>query len=678
MGNSSDFLPDADGKERFLQSLQDKLEQISAFWHKLSHEDWTQVVAEQLLDAIQDICSNALLHDLTKLHERARAIEAYLDGYADTGKAASDSQIEELNNLFQQLEVVISEITSEHVPAPQQPTGKLVFCLQHEAMVMSELQPHLEKLGFETSQFDDASDMAKNLHDHAPAVIVVETTLLKAIAPLKNELQRLKAQYNMHIPVVFVASHDDIQLRVSAMRVGADRYFSPPHDLQRIASEVRNLASPQSLHKNRVLIIEDDPPQAEFAASILRKAEMIVQTVTHPLHVMDALKQFNPDIILMDIYMPDANGLELTTIIRDDLRFTAIPIVFLSGETDPDKQLDALELGGDDFISKPIRPRHLISVVNNRIQRTRELVRAISLQFECGDAAEVEAMSNESTGEVQAELLGDSQINELPLEGAPAGTTTETATPSDPLQKIADDIRQAFATEGFVNYYQPILSVKEHLHDYYSLMISLPGTDTFFSWKDLMPAAKKYELQGRLDKWAIDQAIDALDQLRKQGKQGTIFIPQSISSLHDDSVPEWILSRLRSRQIVGTNIALEFNLKELAYDLKAGKNYFDRLKLMGLGICVTDFPAKKAAFKLIRFLGIDYLKVSDKLLNTENTVINSFINQAHKHAARVIVSDISDPRYVNLHWTSVADFIQGDFISPPGKSMDFDFNQSTL
>ena len=54
--------------------------------------------------------------------------------------------------------------------------------------------------------------------------------------------------------------------------------------------------------------------------------------------------------------MPEVNGIELTTIIRDHQEFAAIPIVFLSGEQNADKQLDALSVGGDDFVAKPIRP----------------------------------------------------------------------------------------------------------------------------------------------------------------------------------------------------------------------------------------------------------------------------------------------------------------------------------
>ena len=79
--------------------------------------------------------------------------------------------------------------------------------------------------------------------------------------------------------------------------------------------------------------------------------------------MLDSLGEFKPDLILMDIYMPEVNGIELTTIIRDHQEFVTTPIVFLSGEQNADKQLDALSVGGDDFIfiySKNIFFREMI------------------------------------------------------------------------------------------------------------------------------------------------------------------------------------------------------------------------------------------------------------------------------------------------------------------------------
>jgi len=88
---------------------------------------------------------------------------------------------------------------------------------------------------------------------------------------------------------------------------------------------------------------------------------------------MESLLEFAPDLILIDIYMPGCNGMELAKVIRQLDAFVSIPIVFLSAESNLDKQLIAMGLGADDFLTKPIQPLHLVSSVSSRIQRSLKL-----------------------------------------------------------------------------------------------------------------------------------------------------------------------------------------------------------------------------------------------------------------------------------------------------------------
>jgi Response regulator containing a CheY-like receiver domain and a GGDEF domain len=125
----------------------------------------------------------------------------------------------------------------------------------------------------------------------------------------------------------------------------------------------------------RVLIVEDDRSQAIFAESILRKAGMTTRMCTDPLAALDQLDEFQPELILMDLYMPACDGMELTSIIREREAFVSTPIVFLSGEQNEEKHFEALDSGGDDFLNKPIRPKHLIAAVTNRVRRARQLER---------------------------------------------------------------------------------------------------------------------------------------------------------------------------------------------------------------------------------------------------------------------------------------------------------------
>ena len=125
----------------------------------------------------------------------------------------------------------------------------------------------------------------------------------------------------------------------------------------------------------RILIVEDDRTQALFAQSVLHGAGMKAEVQMQPDGVIDAIGRFDPDLILMDLHMPGLDGMRLTSLIRQQAEFQLLPIVFLTGDPDPERQFEVLESGADDFLTKPIRPRHLIAAVSNRIQRSRAQLR---------------------------------------------------------------------------------------------------------------------------------------------------------------------------------------------------------------------------------------------------------------------------------------------------------------
>ena len=107
--------------------------------------------------------------------------------------------------------------------------------------------------------------------------------------------------------------------------------------------------------------------------SVLFGAGMHAQVASVTSEVMAAMEQLRPDLVLMDLHMPGLDGAELTAMIRGHAEFALTPVVFLTGDDDPERRFDALDIGADDFLRKPVRPRHLISAVQNRIRRARAL-----------------------------------------------------------------------------------------------------------------------------------------------------------------------------------------------------------------------------------------------------------------------------------------------------------------
>ncbi len=223
----------------------------------------------------------------------------------------------------------------------------------------------------------DPEEMAEMIGAIAPHLVIVDAKFADALPLLGAAITAARDAARHRVFMIVLAERQDVTLRLGAMRAGADIFMPPPVDARDVLVRARELLETRNEEPFRVLIVEDDRAQSMFAESILRKAGVETHAVLEALDALDMLEQFDPELILMDLNMPGCDGIELTTLIRERERFLNTPIVFLSGEQDSERRFDALNVGGDDYLTKPIRPKHLISAVTNRIRRARQLQKRV-------------------------------------------------------------------------------------------------------------------------------------------------------------------------------------------------------------------------------------------------------------------------------------------------------------
>ena len=366
-------------KAVFLRDLPGVVEQIERLWQSLRDNGWAMPQLEELSSHLHKLAEGGRKYELVALNDSLFALQAYLSSFASDEQGPAGEQLDKIDGLVRSLSQATADTVASNPVngAPAIAPASLIYSLGREKP-LEDVAGALEAGGASVERMDDIDDVLEALPGNPPSLILADTSTLPGIAPLAAERSRLQAEQNLHIPLVFVSRSNALELRVEAIRAGSDAYFVAPFDKRETARKIMQLLTPVAEEQYRIMVVEDDPSQAGFAASILTRAGMEVRTITEPMRVLDALESFLPDLILMDIYMPDVNGIELTTIIREQKKFVATPIVFLSGEQSADKQLDALSFGGDDFIPKPIRPKHLLTVVRNRVRRTRKMLAAYS------------------------------------------------------------------------------------------------------------------------------------------------------------------------------------------------------------------------------------------------------------------------------------------------------------
>lgn len=120
-----------------------------------------------------------------------------------------------------------------------------------------------------------------------------------------------------------------------------------------------------------ILIVDDEPDILEFLSYNVRKEGYKVFTASNGIEALRLVQQINPSLILLDVMMPKMDGIETCQVIRKDLNMVQPVIAFLTARTEDYAQIAGFEAGADDYISKPIRPRLLISKIESLLRRLK-------------------------------------------------------------------------------------------------------------------------------------------------------------------------------------------------------------------------------------------------------------------------------------------------------------------
>ncbi len=127
--------------------------------------------------------------------------------------------------------------------------------------------------------------------------------------------------------------------------------------------------------RGQLLAVDDDPLILDYLTDLFKDLPLDITTVANPLRFWDNLKETQPDLVLLDVDMPDVTGLELCRLIRADADWAELPVVMLTGTVRPADVSSLFAAGADDYVAKPVVGPELISRIDNRLERVRLLRR---------------------------------------------------------------------------------------------------------------------------------------------------------------------------------------------------------------------------------------------------------------------------------------------------------------
>lgn len=187
-------------------------------------------------------------------------------------------------------------------------------------------------------------------------------------------IQYLRQKPGGELPAaVMLGTVGDMLDQVEAIHTGADACYTKPGEIDMATRKLVQLLERSRADAPRILVVEDDEFHAAFARSVLESAGYAVEICPSPRAFNDRMATFHPELILMDVNLPEVTGYDLARLVRQQEQHAALPIIFLTSEGEMESRIQAAQAGGDEHLTKPVHPALLASAVGARIERARLL-----------------------------------------------------------------------------------------------------------------------------------------------------------------------------------------------------------------------------------------------------------------------------------------------------------------
>ncbi|WP_396587620.1 diguanylate cyclase [Bermanella sp. R86510] len=358
-------------KRHFASRVSNQARVIFDRWRSLENRALSQQTIHELILGVEKLMRHAQRFNAPQHEQLAKTLVTLLKLlHSNKGKGTLE-QLSQLNTHMLKLGQNALRHTDEG-SADNLPKIRPAVLLVNPTLG-NKLTEQLSHFSINNIMVTSESHFYDVLGKHDIALFIAEVDFLQKNHGIEL-MQALHDTDNALLPKIFISESGDatLQQRLEASRAGGIRFLSQPQ-VPQIIRAVERFYNPQPEEPYKVLVVDDSRSQAIYTEKALVAAGMQAKVILEPMEMLDTLESFQPEIIVMDMYMPGCTGTELAAVIRQQPEYLRIPIIFLSGEEDLEIQLNAMSHGGDDFLTKPVDPGHLATTIQNRGQRARVL-----------------------------------------------------------------------------------------------------------------------------------------------------------------------------------------------------------------------------------------------------------------------------------------------------------------
>ena len=251
-------------------------------------------------------------------------------------------------------------------PRPPLTASSIVFMIDDDPNMLEPMQAEAPNWAVHLETASDLISARERLQSRMPNAIVLALTFSNTTESGLTLLAQLKRQFPT-IPVVVLSGQGDLSKRVEVARLGANAFLQKPAMPSEVFQVVTQLLNPIEAIAAKLLIVDDDSVLLTRLQANLEPRGFQVTALADPTLFWQFLEVTCPDLLLLDVSMPGFNGIELCQVVKSDPHWSQLPVLFLSAHSDANTLHQALAVGADDYVLKPIVEANLIQRILKRL-----------------------------------------------------------------------------------------------------------------------------------------------------------------------------------------------------------------------------------------------------------------------------------------------------------------------
>jgi|GEM_PF-5133 type IV pilus assembly protein PilB len=246
-------------------------------------------------------------------------------------------------------------------------TAPLVLVVDDDVVTRMRLRNALEEKGLLAVTLNDGDEALAFINQTLPDLIVTDLYM-----PNLNGIELIKKirdnPSSSAIPIIMLTAEDDEESEIRVIEAGADDYLTKPVNFKRLLARVDRFVSTPL----KVLVVDDDKTTRRVLSVALAEAKIMPITAANAVEATRMIVREKPDLIITDYSMPDANGVALIRTLKSRIETRDIPIIMLTARDEVDLEVQALQLGADDYLTKPVQRTKLLARVQRLIKRHKK------------------------------------------------------------------------------------------------------------------------------------------------------------------------------------------------------------------------------------------------------------------------------------------------------------------